>query len=134
MFHKRTSDIGVATVARLAGAHRLVRDDLAKCSCPARTWARIATLLLEASKVCRAISIDETLWSTVGRCSNKAILTGAGSHSLLGSTVGERATWGWRAGVLFFNERLNGGLGYRKNTSNDELVLITINSKYNSRN
>jgi len=69
-----------------------VCDDLAHGACSARSGARIATLLLEASEVGWTVSVDETLWSAAGWGSHIAFLTGTGSNTLLGSAVGEGTT------------------------------------------
>ena len=58
---------GVASVPRLAGAHRRVVDDIALGVSPARARTRVAALELHASQVAGALGVDGALGPAVGR-------------------------------------------------------------------
>lgn len=103
--YRTTGSIGIAGEFWLTAADRLVVSDAAVSIEATRSRARIDALLADASPIARAITIDNTLWSTIGSCANHVGYTTASGFVIadLTNTVWPARCWRARISDLWLN-------------------------------
>lgn len=91
---------GIPGQAGVAHAHGLVGDHAAQGTDAAQAGTGIATLLIDAGQVRRALRVGHALGLAVGRRAHKLRQAGAGGSLSDSSALRIRSTWGWTARIL----------------------------------
>lgn len=96
-----TSRKGVPGITEVADADRAVTDHFALCVYS--TWVRTGrhTLLIDASKIWRALAVHHAFGSTVGGIADKIRETSANGKAIYVSAFTIWSTGGWAARVCF---------------------------------
>lgn len=89
----------IAGVTTIASTHRGVTNHVANRAHAARIDARVATFLVDAGKLIRALAVAGTLWATIGGRSYEFSDARAGWLVVDHLTLCVRSTGGWLARV-----------------------------------